>query len=39
MRGALDAPQYAAECELVRGTLGLSPEPHWKAFLERWPQR
>lgn len=36
MRGALDVKQYAAECELVRSTLGKAPEPHWKAFLDGW---
>jgi hypothetical protein len=39
MRGALDDQSYAAECDLVRTTLGQSSEAHWKEFLERWPQR
>jgi hypothetical protein len=39
MRGALDDQQYAAECDLVRATLGKSPESHWKEFLERWSHR
>ena len=39
MRGALDDQSYAAECDLVRTTLGQSSEPHWKEFLGRWPQR
>jgi len=39
MRGALDEPRYAAECELVRNVLAKSPEPHWKEFLERWSCR
>lgn len=36
MRGALTADQHRAECDLVRTTLGKSPEPHWKEFLKRW---
>ena len=38
MRGALAAPAYQAECELVRTTLARSPHAHWKEFLERWRQ-
>jgi len=37
MRGAVTAEQYAAQCELVRATLGRSAEPHWQEFLSRWP--
>lgn len=36
MRGSLDDAQYQAEAELVRSTLGKSPEPHWKEFLAHW---
>jgi 3'-5' exonuclease len=36
MRGALDQKQFAAECELVRNTLGKSPGPHWQEFLMKW---
>lgn len=36
MRGALAAPAYRAECELVRATLGRSSHAHWKEFLSRW---
>jgi 3'-5' exonuclease len=36
MRGALDQARHAAECDLVRATLGKSGEPHWKEFLEKW---
>ena len=38
MRGALEAPAHRAECDLVRATLGKSPQPHWKEFLGRWRQ-
>jgi predicted PolB exonuclease-like 3'-5' exonuclease len=37
MRGALTAEQHRSECELVRTTLGRSPDSHWKEFLKRWP--
>lgn len=36
MRGVLDQKRYIAECDLVRATLGKSPEPHWTAFLAKW---
>ena len=36
MREAVTEDQYRGECDLVRDTLSRSPEPHWKAFLERW---
>jgi 3'-5' exonuclease len=36
MRGALTAEQHKAQCEVVRGTLGKSVEPHWKEFLSKW---
>ncbi len=36
MRGALTADQHQAQCEVVRGVLGKSAEPHWKEFLTRW---
>lgn len=38
MRGALGEDEYAAECELVRGVLARSCEPHWKEFLDQWPR-
>ena len=37
MRGIFDDEQYQRECELVRFTLGKSPEPHWQEFLGQWP--
>ncbi len=36
MRCVLNDQQYAAECDLVRATLGKSREPHWREFLEGW---
>ena len=36
MRGALDDANYRSEVELVRATLGKSPEPHWREFLGKW---
>ena len=36
MRGMLTVDQHRAQCELVRGTLGKSTEPHWGEFLARW---
>ena len=36
MRGALDDARYRSEVELVRATLGKSPEPHWREFLAAW---
>ncbi len=36
VRGALDDAQYRRECELVRGTLAQSAEPHWREFIARW---
>ena len=36
MRGMLNEAQYKIECELVRTTLGKSPEPHWQEFLGQW---
>ena len=36
MRGTLDDKQLRTESELVRSTLGKSPEPHWKEFLGKW---
>jgi len=38
MRGRLDDRAYRAECDLVRTTLARGGEPHWREFLERWPQ-
>ncbi len=36
MRGAHTREQHRVEAELVRSTLGKSPEPHWKEFLSHW---
>jgi predicted PolB exonuclease-like 3'-5' exonuclease len=36
MRGALTEQQFKAESDIVRATLGKSPESHWKEFLARW---
>jgi hypothetical protein len=36
MRGVLDARAHRLECDIVRDTLGKSPQPHWKEFLRRW---
>ena len=36
MRGSLSQEQYAAQCQLVRGTLERSSGPHWQLFLSRW---
>lgn len=36
MRGMLTVEQHREQCELVRGTLGKSPDAHWKEFLGRW---
>lgn len=36
MRGALDDARYRSEIDLVRATLGKSPESHWKEFLSHW---
>ncbi len=36
MRGSLSQEQHAAHCQLVRGTLERSSEPHWQLFLSRW---
>jgi predicted PolB exonuclease-like 3'-5' exonuclease len=36
MRGTLDDARYRSEIELVRATLGKSPEPHWREFLAAW---
>jgi len=37
MRGHLDAAAWAAEIQVVRESLGRLDAPHWKAFLEAWP--
>jgi predicted PolB exonuclease-like 3'-5' exonuclease len=36
MRGSLSHEQYVSQCQLVRGTLERSSEPHWQLFLSRW---
>ena len=36
MRGVLTEQQYKVERDVVRSTLGKSPEPHWKEFLAKW---
>jgi len=38
MRGQFTRARYEQECELVRGTLAKSDEPHWKEFLAQWPE-
>lgn len=38
MRGQTSREEYRQEIALVRATLGHSSEPHWREFLERWPQ-
>lgn len=37
MRGAMDESALARECRLVRSTLGRSEAPHWREFLQAWP--
>src|SRR3989339_618644 len=36
MRGIFTRARYQRECELVRGTLAKSDEPHWREFLAQW---
>jgi len=36
LRGVCDVESYKRECELVRGTLAKSREPHWREFLDAW---
>jgi len=36
MRGQFTRARYQRECELVRGTLDKSDEPHWREFLAQW---
>jgi len=36
LRGILDRAGYDRELQLVRDTLGKSPEAHWREFLDRW---
>ncbi len=38
MRGAMDEAAHARECQLVRSTLGHSNAPHWREFLDAWPE-
>ena len=37
MRGQFTNARYEQECELVRSTLGKSPETHWMEYLAAWP--
>ena len=37
MRGQFSAARYHKECELVRGVLANSSEPHWLEYLAAWP--
>ncbi|HMM70722.1 MAG TPA: 3'-5' exonuclease [Rhodocyclaceae bacterium] len=39
MRGVLDAVSYAEETALVRRTLTTLALPHWREFIEAWPER
>ena len=36
MRGTLSEAAYVAEIELARGTVSVSPAPHWQEFLAGW---
>ena len=36
MRGQLTQDGYQQEVELVKKTIGASPESHWKEFLQKW---
>ena len=38
LRGWLTAEQYAHEVQVVRETLAGIEAPHWKEFLEAWPE-
>ena len=38
VRGQLTPERYRQELALTRATLEKSPEPHWREFLQRWPQ-
>ena len=37
LRGAFSEKVYRAECERLRGWVGKQAAPHWREFLERWP--
>jgi predicted PolB exonuclease-like 3'-5' exonuclease len=39
MRGVLTRARYQKECALVRAELGKLDQPHWKEFLNAWPDR
>ena len=39
LRGQLDAEAFAAEVDFVRATLSRLEAPHWKAFVDAWPQQ
>ena len=38
MRGVFDELRYQRELDLVRATLSRSDAPHWREFLDAWPQ-
>ena len=38
VRGRIDADGYRRECELVRQSLQEASKPHFKEFLDAWPQ-
>ena len=38
MRGVFDEVRYQRELDLVRATLARQDAPHWREFLEAWPQ-
>ena len=37
MRGHFSRARYEQECKLARTTLARSDEPHWREFLDGWP--
>jgi len=37
MRGTLSREAYRAECDLVRSVLAGQDVPHWREFIENWP--
>src|SRR3982751_2059135 len=38
MRCVYSPERYRDECALLRELLAKRPEPHWREFLQRWPQ-
>jgi len=38
LRGAYDKDRYERECAVVRACLAKSPAPHWREFLDAWPE-